>query len=104
MEITKVFVDPNEVLGNDVFVSGMEEVKQNDYNPTSYRVFELSSRKEPSAFLVVEGFKMSDVPEGRQKVVFPRGIAIERRSFRFGGKRKRENVFVAPEMRIIKTK
>ena len=44
MEITKVFVDPSEVLGNDVFVSGMEEVKQNDYNPTSYRVFELSSR------------------------------------------------------------
>ena len=47
---------------------------------------------------------MSDVPEGRQKIVFPRGIAIEYRSFRFGGKRKHENVIVAEEMRTIKTK
>ena len=104
MEITKVYVDQNTVLGNEVFVSGMEEIRANDYNPVSYRVFEISSRKEPSAFLIVEGFKMSDVPEGRQTIVFPRGIAIERRNFRFGGKRKRENVFVAEEMRIIKTK
>mgnify|MGYP000888911184 CR=1 FL=1 len=102
MEITKVFVDQNEVLGNDVFVSGMEEVRANDYNPVSYRVFEISSRKEPSAFLIVEGFKMSDVPEGRQKVVFPRGIRIERRHFRFGGRRKNKNVIVAEEMRVIK--
>ena len=100
MEITKVFVDQNQVLGNEVFVSGMEEVRANDY----YRIFEISSRKEPSAFLIVEGFKMSDIPEGRQKVVFPRGIAIERRNFRFGGKRKHENVIVAEEMRTVKSK
>ena len=75
MEITKVFVDQNQVLGNEVFVSGMEEVRANDYNP-----------------------------EGRQKVVFPRGIAIERRNFRFGGKRKHENVIVAEEMRTVKSK
>ena len=104
MEITKVFVDQNEVLGNEVFVSGMEEFRANDYNPVSYRVFEISSRKEPSAFLIVEGFNMSDVPEGRHKIVFPRGIAFEYRSFRFGGKRKHENVIVAEEMRTIKTK
>ena len=104
MEITKVFVDQNQVLGNEVFVSGMEEVRANDYNPVSYRIFEISSRKEPSAFLIVEGFKMSDVPEVRQKVVFPRGIAIERRNFRFGGKHKHENVIVAEEMRTVKSK
>ena len=43
MEITKVFVDQNQVLGNEVFVSGMEEVRANDYNPVSYRIFEISS-------------------------------------------------------------
>lgn len=43
MEITKVFVDQNQVLGNEVFVSGMEEVRANDYNPASYRIFEISS-------------------------------------------------------------
>lgn len=70
MEITKVFVDQNQVLGNEVFVSGMEEVRANDYNPVSYRIFEISSRKEPSAFLIVEGFKMSDVPEGVKRLSF----------------------------------
>ncbi|AXQ77765.1 hypothetical protein DDV21_001085 [Streptococcus chenjunshii] len=104
MDIKKVYVDQNEVLGNEVFASATEEVRANDYNPVSYRVFEISSRKEPSAYLIVEGFKMSDVPEGRQKIVFPRGIAIEHRQFRFGGKRKRENVIVAEEMRVIKNK
>lgn len=102
MEIKKVFVDPSEVLGLEVFASGFEEVKANDYNPVSYRVFEISSRKEPSAFLIVEGLKMSDIPEGRQKIVFPKGIALEQRQFRFNGKRKNEVVIVAEEMRTVK--
>ncbi|MDW7798752.1 hypothetical protein SCQ32_04860 [Streptococcus canis] len=103
MEITKIYVNQADVLGEEVFVSGMQEVKANDYNPKSYRIFEISSRKEPSAFLIVEGFNMSDVPKGRQKIVFPRGIAIEHRTFRFGGKRKRETVIVAEEMRTVKS-
>lgn len=102
MEISKVFVEQADILGTEVFVSGFEEVKANDYNPKSYRIFEISSRKEPSCFLIVEGLKMSDIPQGRQKIVFPKGIALEQRSFRFNGKRKNEVVVVAEEMRTVK--
>lgn len=103
MSVSKVYVNQKDTIGDSVTVSKMEEVKASDYVPTSHRIFRASSRQEPSFFIIVDGLKQSDVPkEPRVKVVFPKGIALEQRAFRFDGKRYNEVVVVPEEMRIMK--
>lgn len=49
MEILRVYLNPKEVLGDKVFVSGMEDVPATQNTP-AYRVYQLILRKSVPLF------------------------------------------------------
>ncbi|AXJ14096.1 hypothetical protein [Streptococcus pluranimalium] len=93
MEIKRIYLDSNEVLGEQAFVSGFEEVPQTNYSP-AYRVYQLDSRKERSAFVICESVRNAPKVSGAVEVDQFSGFSIARRTFTHDGKRYNENVFL----------
>ncbi|KXT64439.1 hypothetical protein [Streptococcus gallolyticus] len=96
MAINRVYLDPTEVLGSDVYVSGFEEFQGTQY-VDPYYTYEIDSPKERSAFLIVDKANMRNAPKIKtlSKVKSISGFSIEFRRFSHGGKTYNERVFVA---------
>lgn len=93
MEIKRIFIDPKLVLGDQFFVSGMEDVPATQYS-TGYRIYQLDSRKERSAFVICESPRNAPKISGSAEVSEFKGFSLARRTFVHGGKRYNENVFL----------
>lgn len=99
MEIKRIYVDPKEVLGEPVFVSGFEEVPATNYAP-AYRIYQLDSRKERSAFVICDAIRNAPKIQGSVEVASFVGFSITRRSFSHDGKRYNENVFLVDGLTV----
>lgn len=101
MKINRVYVDQNEVLGNQVFVSGLEEVPKTNYRD-QYIVCQLDSRKEPSAFVICENSSKVDKFKGFAEVESMEGFSISTRQFTHAGKSYHEPVFIVDSLKVKK--
>lgn len=101
MEILRVYLNPKEVLGDKVFVSGMEDVPATQNTP-AYRVYQLDSKKERSAFLVCDTPRSSDVVSSTAEVETMEGFSIVHRNITHAGKRYNEPVFLVDSLKVKK--
>ena len=103
MDIKSVVVKTVDVLGDKIRVAGFDEHLKGDNVKVPFRVFQMSSKKEPSCFLIVEELSKSDNKyNGRSEIKLPEYIAMEQRTFSFKGKQMTDVVFVAENMELVK--
>lgn len=101
MELSRIFLDSKRVLGDKVFVSGMEDVPATPYSK-AYRIYQLDSIKERSAFIISEAPRSCDSVSGSAEVAEMTGFSIVQRSFNHGGKRYHESVFYVDGLKTVK--
>lgn len=103
MAINRVYLDPKEVLGSEIFVSGFEENEGSQF-VEPYYIYEIDSPKERSAFLIVDKENMRNAPKIKtlSKVKSITDFSIEFRRFNHSGKTYNERVFVANGLTVEK--
>lgn len=93
MEISRIYLNSKEVLGDQAFVAGMEDVPATQYTP-AYRIYQLDSPKERSAFVICDSPRACSNVSGSAEIQEMTGFSIVQRSFTHAGKRYNENVFL----------
>ncbi|MFS1664085.1 hypothetical protein [Streptococcus sp. zg-JUN1979] len=101
MEITRIYLDQKEVLGTKAFVSGMEDVPATQYSP-AYRIFQLDSVKERSAFVICDNPRNADSVKTTAQIEKTDGFSIVHRTFTHAGKRYSEPVFLVDGLKVKK--
>lgn len=103
MSIKRIYVDPEDVLGSESYVSTSQDPRisrNSEENP--YRIYPLDSFKERSAFLICEHLKSCPIVKGTVKIKSFEGFSIEQRPFEYDNKRYNEPVFVVDKLEVEK--
>ena len=102
-DLQKLPVQANEVFGNETWVTPAydERVPTGRTMFEPYRVFNVSGEKQQDVKVRVNGLDHSDVPTKLSKVIFS-GLEMTVGSVQSRGKTKREIVFSAKSMRLVK--
>lgn len=102
-DLQKLPVQATEVFGNEVWVTPSYEERvptgRTMFEP--YRVFNVSGEKQQDVQVRVVGLNNSDEPTKLSKAVFT-GLEMTVGSVQSRGRTKREIVFTAKSMRIVK--
>ncbi|MEY8462207.1 hypothetical protein [Streptococcus merionis] len=102
-DLQKLPVQANEVFGNESWVTPSydERVPTGRAMFEPYRIFNVSGEKQQDVQVRVTGLDNSDIPTKLSKVTFS-GLEMTVGSVQSRGKTKREIVFTARSMRIVK--
>ncbi|MDG3142872.1 hypothetical protein MKL29_08645 [Streptococcus suis] len=102
-DLQKLPVQATEVVGNQVWVTPTfeERVPSGRAMFEPYRVFNVSGEKQQDVKVRVNGLNNSEVPTKLSKVTFT-GLEMSVGSVQSRGKTKREIVFTAKSMKLVK--